>query len=260
MQGLPHSTVQEHDHTRKEAVQKLIHQFETHQNREALQTDLKAKSRVQSTQRAVEGNHLQHGKHGVLRDLRDHSQSVANRREAKSRVQSIQRAVEGNHLQHGKHGVFRDLRDHSQSTVSQLYDILDERHCILYLRNMFAFFRQNSKTKQGSLWCFVDSKPRDKERSISRCTSRKHREAKHLSRSPCLIQKGKKWLQTILNRFSNSLRYRESQTAIGWDEEECTATMQVRPKITLISLQHHSASDVKILRCLGSTVQVRTAR
>ena len=29
-QRLPHSTVQDHEHTRKEAVQKLIHQFETH--------------------------------------------------------------------------------------------------------------------------------------------------------------------------------------------------------------------------------------
>ena len=41
IQELPHSTVQEQDHTRKEAVQKLIHQFETHPNREALQTDMK---------------------------------------------------------------------------------------------------------------------------------------------------------------------------------------------------------------------------
>ena len=41
IQGLPISAVQEHDHIRKEAVQKLIHQFETHPNKEALQADLK---------------------------------------------------------------------------------------------------------------------------------------------------------------------------------------------------------------------------
>ena len=35
-----HWTVQEHDHTRKEAVQKLIHQLETHPNKDALQADL----------------------------------------------------------------------------------------------------------------------------------------------------------------------------------------------------------------------------
>ena len=95
IQGLSHSTVQVHDHTRNEAIQKLIHQFETHPNRKALQTDLKAKSSIQPSQRATEGNDLQHGKHGVL----------------------------------------RDVRDHSQSAVPQLCGILDEKHCIMYLRN-----------------------------------------------------------------------------------------------------------------------------
>ena len=57
------------------------------------------------------------------------SRIVESRLEAKSRVQPVQRAVEGNDLQRGKHGVLRDLRDHSQGTVPRLYDILDERHC-----------------------------------------------------------------------------------------------------------------------------------
>ena len=39
--GLHHSTVQEQDHTRKEAVQKLIHQFETRSNGEAVKVDPK---------------------------------------------------------------------------------------------------------------------------------------------------------------------------------------------------------------------------
>ena len=68
IQGLLHSAVQEHDHIRKQAVQKLIRPFENHPNKEALTT----KSRARSVQRAVEGNDLQHGKHGVLRDMRDH--------------------------------------------------------------------------------------------------------------------------------------------------------------------------------------------
>ena len=38
------------------------------------------------------------------------------------------------------------------------------------------------------------------------------------------------------------------------------ATMRSRPKITPVSLQRQSATDVKMLRCLYSTVQVRTAR
>ena len=41
IQGQPNSTVQQEDHTRKEAVKKLIHQFETHPNREALEADLR---------------------------------------------------------------------------------------------------------------------------------------------------------------------------------------------------------------------------
>ena len=44
IQGLPHSAVQEHDHIRKQAVQKLIHQFENHPNKEALQEDQQQKS------------------------------------------------------------------------------------------------------------------------------------------------------------------------------------------------------------------------
>ena len=41
IQGLPHAAVQWHDHIRKKAVQKLIHQFKTHPNKEAMQADLK---------------------------------------------------------------------------------------------------------------------------------------------------------------------------------------------------------------------------
>ena len=44
IQGLPHSTVEQEDHTRKEVVKKLFHQFETHPNREALKADLRQKS------------------------------------------------------------------------------------------------------------------------------------------------------------------------------------------------------------------------
>ena len=43
IQGLLHSAVQEHDHIRRKAVQKLIHQFENHPNKEALREDLQQK-------------------------------------------------------------------------------------------------------------------------------------------------------------------------------------------------------------------------
>ena len=44
IQGLLHSAVQGHDHIRKEAVQKLIHQFENHPKKEALREDLQHNS------------------------------------------------------------------------------------------------------------------------------------------------------------------------------------------------------------------------
>ena len=97
-------------------------------------------------------------------------------------LKPIQREVEGHDPQHGKHGVLRDVRDHFQSTVPQLCNILDDRHCILYLRNLLAIFKQKSQIERRSLWCFIDSELREKERIISRSTSQKHGETKNLLR------------------------------------------------------------------------------
>ena len=74
--------------------------------------------------------------------------STTSRPKTKSRVQSVQRAVEGNDPQNGKHGVLRDLRDHSQHTMPQLCDVLAKRYCALHMRNMLMTFRQSSKTQQ----------------------------------------------------------------------------------------------------------------
>ena len=76
IQGFVHSTVQEQDHTRKEAVQKLIHQFETHPNREALQTDPEQNDAFNLFSEQSKENDLHNGKHGVLRDLRNHCQHI----------------------------------------------------------------------------------------------------------------------------------------------------------------------------------------
>ena len=65
-----------------------------------------------------------------------------------SHVQSVQREVETNDIQHEKHGVLRDLRDHSQHTMPQLHGILAERYCTLHMRNMLTPFRQSSETQQ----------------------------------------------------------------------------------------------------------------
>ena len=92
------------------------------------------------------------------------SRITQQRPRTKSRVPSIQRASEGNDQQHGKHEVLRDLRDHSQNTVPQLADILAERYCILHMQNMLKTFRQSYKTQQRSLRCFVDSQLRTSSR------------------------------------------------------------------------------------------------
>ena len=70
IQGLPHSTVQEKDDVRRETVKKLIHQIETHPNRESLMADLN-KTQIQSVQQRVEGIDQQHGEHRILRVVLD---------------------------------------------------------------------------------------------------------------------------------------------------------------------------------------------
>ena len=160
---LIHSTVQEQDHTRKDAVQKLIHQFETHPNRAALQADLKQ-------------NHA----------------SNPFSEQSKEMIYSM-----------GNMEYFEICEISPKIQCSNCMTHWTKRHCILYLRNMLATFRLNSKIKQRPLRCSVDSQLRDKERPISRCTSRKHREAKNLSRSSRLIQKGKeKWLQINVGQIT----------------------------------------------------------
>ena len=66
----------------------------------------------------------------------------------------------------------------------------------------------------------IDSEHRDKERTISRSTSRKHREATNSLRSSRRSKEARKsGHKTTLDRFLNSPRYRASLTAIGWDED-----------------------------------------
>ena len=40
---------------------------------------------------------------------------------------------------------------------SSLFDILDERHCMLYLRDLLVSYRQIAQIKQGSIWCIIGS-------------------------------------------------------------------------------------------------------
>ena len=71
IRGLLHSTFKQEDHTRKEAVNKLNHQFETHLDREALKADLRQKSSVQPVQRKIEEHDPQSGERGANRNVWD---------------------------------------------------------------------------------------------------------------------------------------------------------------------------------------------
>ena len=87
IQGLPHSIVQQQVDTRKETVKKLIHQFETHPNREALKADLE----------------------------KDQAFNPFSE-ESKDMLRSMENT------------------EYFECTVPQLFNILDDRRCILYLR------------------------------------------------------------------------------------------------------------------------------
>ena len=70
---------------------------------------------------------------------------------------------------------------------------------------------------------FIDSELRDKERTISRCTSRGNieRQIMYYAAHNAARKARKKKYKSILDRLLKSPRYRKSQTDIGWDEEVC---------------------------------------
>ena len=142
-QGLHHSAVQQEDHTREEAVKKLIHQCETHPNREDLKTDLKQ-------------NH------------------AFNPFSEQSKV------------------MICSMGNMEYFEICEITPKVQCHNCMTYWTKVIVYctcgtwlrlLDKTRKIKQGSVRCFVDCKLRDKERSISRCTSLKHREAKNLLRS-----------------------------------------------------------------------------
>ena len=119
IQRLLHSTVQDHHHTRKEAVQKLIHQFETHPKKRCKPTWSK-----------------------ITRSI--HSASSRRKWSTAWETWSTSRFA-------------KSLPKYSAATVwrtgrKALKTVLAGRACDPQ--------KKNSKTKQGSLWCFVDSKRR----------------------------------------------------------------------------------------------------
>ena len=98
LQDLLHSAVQEHDHTCKQAGQKLMHQFESHVSKAALQE--------------------------VLQQSRAF---IPFSEKSEEMINSM-----------GNMEYFDILRDHSKHTMLQLYDTLTERCYILHVRNIHS--------------------------------------------------------------------------------------------------------------------------
>ena len=136
IEGLPHSTVEQQDHTRKEAVNKLIHQFATHPDREALKADL-AESSVQPIQRKIEESDPQHGERGALQNMCEIS----------SKIQ-----------------------------CPHCFDIMDDRYLVLHMRSLpvSVSHTENVTNERGLIRYTSDSTLRVKERSTSWRASWKH--------------------------------------------------------------------------------------
>ena len=161
-QGLLHSAVQQEDHTRKEAVKKLIHQFETHPHREALKADLRQ-------------NH-------AYNPFSEQSKEIYN------------------------------MGNMEYFEMCEITSKVQCPHCTTYWTKSIVYctcgtcLRPSDKTLKLNKDRFnAMSIPNDviKKGSISRCTSRKHREANNVPRSSHLSKQSKeKGLQLQIGQTS----------------------------------------------------------
>ena len=111
------------------------------------------------------------------------SRSVQSRPGAKSGVQPTQRNVEGHDPQHGERGVLRNAWDLYKNSGPSVFDILDDRDLVLYMRSLLVSHKDNTKIELGSIWYIIVSTIRDEEGSNSRRASWEHWETTNLSRS-----------------------------------------------------------------------------
>ena len=104
--------------------------------------------------------------------------------------------------------------------MPRLYDILDERHCISYLRNLLVKTRKLNKDRFDvlSIPNYVINKGPSHGARHGNTERQIIYHAAHVSSSKKAKKNG---FKSILDRFLNTLRCRESQTNIGCDEEHC---------------------------------------
>ena len=144
--------------------------------------------------------------------------------------QPVQREVAGINLQHGKHGELRDVRDHFQSTLPRLLTILRNRHCILYLRYTLATFTQESQIDQRSVWWLVSPELCNKEGTTSRSTTRTNWEEKDLFHSSQCSQEGKKERVPAVSRLTSPRRVGWTYLGCLWRDRSRGPLLPRRPK------------------------------
>ena len=105
-------------------------------------------------------------------------------------------------------------RHWDEFSVLSLYDILDDRYLVLYMRNLPVSHRENAKHEPGSISYTIDSTHVLKQGPLhgARLGNTDRQRIYHAAHNAA---------KSILDRFQTCPISRESQFAIGWDEAFC---------------------------------------
>ena len=182
-QGLLHSTVKQENYTRKEVVKKLIHHVETHPYRDALKADLKQNQAYNPFSEKNEEHDPQHGECGVLRNVRDLFQNFS--------ALIVWRT--GRKVSCAAHAEPACISQRKREKLNgDRFDALSTPHYVI---------------KKGPLRgaCHGDT-GRQRIYHAAHVAAKKAR---------------KRGYNSILDQFQRCSMYRESQLAIGWDEDFC---------------------------------------
>ena len=177
---------QEQDHTRKEAVQKVDSPvWDVMRIKQAVTSRPDDKtSAFNPFSENSNGNDPQHGKHGALRDLRDHT----TKHSAPTLWHTGRHVFYSVHAQHAWR-----LSDKVRKLNKDLFDVLSIPNYVI--KKEASYGARHGNTERQIIW---------------------------ITQLTCHSQEGsEKGLKSILDRFLNSPRYRGSLTKIGWDEERC---------------------------------------
>ena len=194
-----------------------------------------------------------------VRDVTE-SRSVASRLEAKSRVQSTQRAVEGNDLHHGKLEYFEicEITPKVQCHNSLTYCTKDIVNCTCGICLRPSDKIRNLKKDRFEVLSIPNSVIKKGPSYGARHGNAERQRIYHAAHVSC--KKAKKNGYKIHMDSTRVLVIENHKSTSDETKNTAHATMRLQMKITPFSLQRESAWDVKILGCSCSTVHVRSIR